>query len=132
MHQQHATVQMSAIAGVPPYVSQELPNEENVYEAKVRQAPIWLSGCQALAGSLVPSGGSIAHRPLLFVSWHQREGMAPDRQVMTSWIAVTWQWHLCILPASVSAQLPCHRDGRSQVLFLPQGILHAGGWQCNG
>ena len=35
MHQQHATVQMSAITGVPHHVSQELPEEQNVYEAKV-------------------------------------------------------------------------------------------------
>ena len=46
MHQQHATVQMSAIAGVPQYVSQELPKEQNEYEAEVRQASIW-SVCQA-------------------------------------------------------------------------------------
>ena len=36
VHQQHATVQMSAIAGVPQYVLQELPKEQNIYEAKVR------------------------------------------------------------------------------------------------
>ena len=35
VHQQHATVQMSAITGVPHHVSQELPEEQNVYEAKV-------------------------------------------------------------------------------------------------
>ena len=35
LHQQHATVQMSAIAGVPQHVSQELTKEQDVYEAKV-------------------------------------------------------------------------------------------------
>ena len=35
VHQQHATVQMSAMAGAPQYVSQELPKEQNMYEAKV-------------------------------------------------------------------------------------------------
>ena len=39
VHQQHATVQMSAMAGVPLSVSRELPKQPNIHEAKVRQTP---------------------------------------------------------------------------------------------
>ena len=117
VNQQHASVQMSAMAGVPQYASQELPKQHSVYDAKVCQTPGLIP--QALAGLLVPSGGTVG-TPGPLTSPHGIR-IGPDKQVNQDYCSVAMA--SAYTPYRIIAQWPFYPDRSSQRMSLPQGIL---------